>query len=532
MAGPGRRTLKPRNSQIRGPAIGRTQSVPSPVGGLNAVDSLASMPPEDAVVLDNFFPQPTTVDLRNGAESWATGLPGWVETLMGYADNAGNEKLFAISGTAVYNATASGAIGAAVVSSLTNARWESVNVSVPGGAWLYAGNGVDKPLAFDGTTWTKVDAASTPAITGVTTTKLRNPAVWKTRLWFVEDLTTKAWYLPVQSIGGAATSFDLATVWSLGGYLQSIMTFSLSSSTSFDDFIGFLSTEGQLAVYQGTNPGSAATFSLQGVYTLGKPVGRRCWFKYGADAIIICSDGLISVSRLISVGIQQPKDAITYKIMKLVNSDIQAYAANFGWMGVIHPLGNKLILNVPENTNSRYHQYVQNTVNGADGAWCTYGLISSPWNAACFCVLGDKLYWGGNTIVYEGDTGQNDAGTQILGSMAPAFNYFGTNRQKRFTMVRPVILTDGTVTPALGLNLDFNINLPTGVPTFSGSTAALWDVALWDVSYWSSGPTVQKNWQTIYGVGFSAGVYMTLASNASKASVLAFDYVLTDGGVL
>src|SRR6185436_12620797 len=210
-------------------------------------------------------------------------------------------------------------------------------------------------------------------ITGVTTTTLRNPAVWKTRLWWVQDHTTKAWYLPVQSIGGAATSFDLATVWNLGGYLQSIMTFSLSSATSFDDFIGFLSSEGQLAVYQGTNPASAATFTLQGVYNTGKPVGRRCWFKYGADAVIICSDGLVSVSKLISVGLLRSKDAISYKIMKLVQSDLQAYSSNFGWQGVVHPFGNKLIVNVPENTNSRYHQYVQNTTNGASGAWATNG---------------------------------------------------------------------------------------------------------------------------------------------------------------
>jgi hypothetical protein len=451
---------------------------------------------------------------------------------MGYANNSGAEKLFAISGTSVYDATASGAIGAAVVTSLTNARWESTNVSTPAGAFLYAGNAVDKPLFYDGASWVKVDAASTPAITGVTTTKLRNPVVWKNRLWWVEDATTKAWYLPVQSIGGAANSLDLATIWTKGGYLQSVMTFSLSSATSFDDFIAFFSSEGQLAVYQGSDPSSAATFSLQGVYNTGKPVGRRCWFKYGPDAILICSDGLISVAKLISVGVQENQEALSYKIMQLVQNDLQAYSGNFGWMGVVYPFGNKVIVNVPENTNSRSHQYVQNTTKGASGSWCTYGLLSSPWNAACFCVLGDNLYWGGNTIVYQGDVGQSDAGSQIFGSMSPAFSYFGTNRQKRFTMLRPIILSTGNVTPALGLNLDFNTTLPTGVPTFSTATIPLWNVALWNVSYWSRGPIIQKNWQTIYGVGFSASVYLTLASTAAQVSVLSMDWVLEDGGTL
>lgn len=529
MSLPSRRFLKPRNSPIRGKATGRTASVPAPVGGLNAVDSIAAMPPEDSIILDNFFPQPTYVQLRGGSANWVTGLPSFVETLMGFSDNTTTERLFAISGTSVYDVTSTGAVGAAVVTGLSNARWEYVNVSVPGGARLYAANGVDKPLYYDGTNWVHVDGVSTPAITGVTTTKLRNPAVWKTRLWFVEDHSTKAWYLPVQSIGGAATSFDLATIWNLGGELQSILTFSLSSATSFDDYIGFLSTEGQLAVYQGTDPGSASTFSLVGVYTMGKPVGRRCWFKYSNDAAVICSDGLVSVQRVISVGIKNPKDAISYKIQQLINADIQNYSGNFGWQGVVYPLGNKVILNVPQSSNSQSHQYVMNTLHGA---WCSYGLMNSPWNASCFCVLGDKLYWGGNTIVYQGDTGVNDSGTQIFGSMQPAFSYFGTNRQKRFTMLRPIMLTSGALTPALGLCLDFATKLPTGTPTFSQQAGGIWGVSLWGSGLWGGSLTVQKNWQTVYGVGFSASIYMQVATTKSEVRVLSFDWTMEDGGVL
>ena len=263
---------------------------------------------------------------------------------------------------------------------------------------------------------------------------------------------------------------------------------------------------------------------------MGKPIGRRCWFKYGADAVIICSDGFVSVTALISVGVQQPKNAISYKILQLVNNDVQSYSANFGWMGVVYPLGNKVIINVPQNANSRSYQYVMNTINNN---WCSFGLISSPWNAACFCVLGDKLYYGGNTIVAQADTGQSDAGTQILGTVKPAFSYIGTDRQKRFTMVRPMIQTTGQVTPALALNTDFSNVLPTGTPTFSTTANPMWNVALWNVSFWASGPLLQKDWQTIYGIGFAATVYLTLASTVSQVALLSLDYVYEQGsGIL
>src|ERR1700743_3557978 len=89
-----------------GAATGTTHSIPAPVGGLNAVSSIAAMPEQDALIMDNWFPQTTFVQLRNGYTSHSTGLPAWVETLMGYSDETGVEKLFGISGTAVYDCTA------------------------------------------------------------------------------------------------------------------------------------------------------------------------------------------------------------------------------------------------------------------------------------------------------------------------------------------------------------------------------------------------------------------------------------------
>ena len=43
-----------------------TASITSPIGGWNARDSIAEMPATDAVTLNNFFPTPTDVQLRQG----------------------------------------------------------------------------------------------------------------------------------------------------------------------------------------------------------------------------------------------------------------------------------------------------------------------------------------------------------------------------------------------------------------------------------------------------------------------------------
>lgn len=56
-------------------------SVPAPVGGWNARDSIANMEPADAYQLTNFFPGVSNLVLRGGYENWATGISGQVQTL-------------------------------------------------------------------------------------------------------------------------------------------------------------------------------------------------------------------------------------------------------------------------------------------------------------------------------------------------------------------------------------------------------------------------------------------------------------------
>jgi hypothetical protein len=514
-----------------GPARGQvaqTYALQAPTGGLNAVNALAAMPETDAIVMDNFFPQPSYVQLRSGYGNWATGLPGWVETLMGYS-NAAGEKLFAISGGKIYDATLQGAIGAPVVTGLTNSRWEYTNVATAGGQFLYAANAADPPQLYSGTAWTAITAVSTPAITGVVTTLLRNPTVWKNRVWFVEDGSMRAWYLPTASIGGAALPFDFGAIFRLGGKLQSIMTASLTDGSTFDEYICFMSTEGEIALYRGTDPSQVGMFVLQGIYRVGKPVGRRCWFKYGADTIVICSDGYVSLTKLISIGRVNTEEAISYKIQMLVNNDVQAYGNNFGWEGVVSPLGNKMILNVPQNENSVQYQYVMNTLNNS---WCTFGRFASPWLAATFCVLGNNLFFGGSNYVALADTGQSDNGNNITGLLKTAFSYFNSNVQKMVVAARPIILADGTISPTIYVNVDFQDVHAATAPTTLPSTGSAWNLAPWNVSSWAVGLDVQKGWQTVGGVGFTVSLYFSVSTKSSQVQIQSIDYLYQLGGII
>lgn len=53
-------------SRRPGAAKSQSLSLPSPIGGLNARDSVANMKGTDALQMDNWFPQTTDVAVRRG----------------------------------------------------------------------------------------------------------------------------------------------------------------------------------------------------------------------------------------------------------------------------------------------------------------------------------------------------------------------------------------------------------------------------------------------------------------------------------
>lgn len=518
----------PLNRGERGSAnnITGSKSVPAPVGGLNARDSLANMPETDAVILENFFPTPSSVDSRLGYRSWATGLPAWVETLATY-NGTSSKKMFAVSDGKIYDVTTQGAVGAAAVSGLTNSRHQFVNFSTLGGHYMYLVNGADKPQIYDGSAWTAVDGASTPAITGVTTTNLISVNSFKNRLWFIEKNSTKIWYLPVNSIGGAATKIDFGPLFKLGGYLMAMATWSIDNAAGVDDYAAFISSEGEVLTYKGIDPDFSSTWALAAQFRVGRPIGRRCTARVGSDVLVICADGLFPLSKALLTDRSQVQDAISNKITNLINNDVQQYNANFGWQVLLYPIGNKLYVNVPRVENSVQYQYVMNTITGA---WTKF----TGMNAACWELLNDSVYFGGSGTVYQADYGYTDNTAAITLKGKPAFSYFGNKgRQKQFTLIRPIFLSQGKVSAAIQINTDFQDVAPTATPTYSGTTGSLWDVSYWTTpTYWGGLNNLLKSWQAGRGVGFCATVNMVLQVKGVGVQWQSTDYVYQMGGTL
>lgn len=512
-------------------AVSRAVNLPAPVGGWNARDSLANMGPLDAVYMTNMVPSPTSVDVRMGYTEHAT-FTGQCETIFYYYGGNSQKTFAAVSnaGGKIYDITNPGAVGAAVKSGLTNARFQYTNSANTAGAFMTMVNGADKRLLYDGTTWTQ-DGDATHDITGVDSATFINVNLYQNRLWFAQENTLCAWYLGTQAISGAATKFDISSFCPHGGNLVALGTWTMDAGYGMNDMLAFITSNGDIVVYQGTDPSSATTWSMIGVWWLGSPIGMRPFVKFKGDLAIITQDGVIPMSSALQSSRLDPKTAISNKIQYAVSLAISEHGSNFGWQLLPFPRENLLILNVPINEGSAQQQYVMSTIQRSDGgyAWCNF----TGWEANCWELVGDDIYFGSDGFVALAWNTNGDNGTNIQADCLQAFNAFGAQgAQKRFTLLRPTVLTSGSPAIDVGLNIDFNLDPPTTPLTFLATNYASWDSANWDAGIWGATLNVQNQWQGANGIGYWAAPNYSSASDGIETKWVNTTIVFESGGIL
>jgi len=512
--------ISPR-AMVQGTAA-QVQSLPAPLGGWNARDSIANMEPTDAVTLINMFPTVSNLTMRGGYTKHATGLDGKVQTLMVYNDGNNTEMFAVTSAGKIYDVTAGGAVGAPVVTGLTNGIWEYINITTAGGSFLMAVNGEDSALLYDGATWTN------PAITGVTSANLSNITLFKNRIWFIEQYTLKAWYLPTSSIAGAAQYIDMSSIAKYGGHLVDLDTWTLDAGYGVDDNLAFITSIGETIVYRGTDPASAATWSLIGVWKLGSPVGTRCMLKWGGDLLILTYDGLMPLAASLQSSRLDPRVALSDKIQGAITAATTQYGGNHaavGWQVVYTAKNNAVWINVPV-ADGQQQQYVMNTITKS---WAQF----IGWAAYCWEIYQDDPYFGCDGYVGKAwDDNYTDYTSNITTQTLQAFNYFGSRGVKKyFTRARPSLFTNGDPTISVGMNIDFDTSDTTAPVTFTGSAYGVWDAvtSTWDTAIWGADLTVQNTWLGITGIGYCGGLQVKTASSGLQIQWASTDVVYQTG---
>lgn len=479
-------------------------TLPAPVGGLNGFDGLADMPAKDAFVLDNWFPNSTTVDTRTGCVAFATGVGGPVESIETYAGGAASKMLVFGAGK-VFAVTAAGPVGAPLQSGRTSNIITSCMFSNAGAQFLLGVSGADAPFSYDGTTFANL------VITGMTGSQntFHNIFAFKGRVFLAQKDQLGFYYLAVGAIQGAAAYFDLSQVAKKGGYLQGIASFSADSGNGPGDYIVFITSEGEYIVYAGTDPSSAANWSLVSRYYASAPIGRKGWFNFRSDLYIICDEGIVSFAQIRSNGSTGAELEFLSAKLGRYFTDLKVNAANHGWCAIVYPRSNMLIVNAPASgaESGDYYQFPMNTNTNA---WCRF----RDWNALTWAIFNKRAYFG----TYDGrvmlaDETLLDDGKPIKCNARQAYNYFDDGKgmgasDKHFHFATFVCSTEGTPPLSAELNVNFEDDEPDYIGNLSAGTGAIWDIAIWDVDGWGSEGATQNFTTAFAKIGYAASIWL------------------------
>jgi hypothetical protein len=579
-----------------------TASLPSPIGGWNARDSLAEMNPLDAVQMVNFFPTPTDVTLRKGFTRHSTGITGAVLSIFNYNSPTGRQ-LFASTASTIYNVDTSTATVS--LTGITSGEWVHTSLTTAGGSFMPAVNGADPMIVYDGTIWSKSATTATaqtistitrggtenltatlttavahglvtgntitvagavPAqfngayritvtgtdtftytmatapsgdastvgtytvkyyITGENSNTFATVNLFKERLYFVIENTLDFCYLPVDSINGAVSRFPLGGIFKNGGYLQAMGTWTIDAGYGVDDLAAFVTSNGEVAVYKGSDPSDPNDWSLVGIWQLGQTFNRKCMFKFGGDLLVLTEGGLVPLSAGLQSTRLDPRVNITDKIFYAISQATSQYSTFYGWQINYFARQNMLILNVPVIGGSE--QYVMHNITKS---WSRFTNIK----ANCWELSGDDMFFGGIGFVGKFYDTNADAGSNIRGFVQQAYSYFESRGQlKRFTLVRPILQTDnGLPTVLCGLSVDFETIDLTSQISFNPAILQTgeWDLDIWDNANWGGGLTTTKIWQGVSGLGYAGSVSLNVVSQGIEFHWASTDYVMERGGIL
>lgn len=507
--------LKPSATPIKAAAaqVSQLQNNPPPTGGLNLRDPISSMSPLDAMSLDNIIPRQQGVELRKGNRVHTEALEGVspYKSVFGFNDpNNINNRLFAAADGDIYDVTNSPAVISQAGTGSTSDQWWTVQFANSAGVFLLA-------VSPDAGYWT-YDSVNgwvdrTASVTGLPI-NVRTVAVWKRRIWFTIEDSGDVYYMQdVDAITGTAVLFPMGSVLRNGGAISSLVNWTIDAGFSLDDYLVAVGTEGDIGVWEGTDPSSADTFRLKGIWYIGPVPKYGCYFTpFGGDVMILSQQGLIPMSRLVS-GQYNEAAANTMpasKIQPVLAPLVNALRSAESWGLLMVPKESILIIQMPANTSGVFQQFVMNTITGAWGTFSNMHMQASA-------LLNGDLYYAdeaGQIIHglygdYDNEDINGENGSAIVGDVFTAFNPYDTPAQlKKFHMVRPIFLAPTAPSVLLQLNTQYALGNVSGAPSFTSTKEGQWDGSNWNESFFAGSINTYQAWVGVVGLGYYGSIRM------------------------
>jgi hypothetical protein len=507
----------------------------APLNGLHTDIALASQDEKDALEIVNFFVKPKGLEIRHGHQEWFDELDSKAQTLLPFEGAGGsNSKLFAATLEGMYDVTTQTDNVSTPAKSLTfgtqgadvTSYWSHLNFSAAGTNYLCCvspGNGYKTYDNAGG--WVDHPAGvSAGEINGTSPTNFKIISQWKERLWMVKEDESTAWYLPVNSIAGAISEYDFGPMLEHGGSIAAITSWTLDGGAGIDDLLVIIGKEGDVVVYQGTDPDSASTFAIVGKWYIGKvPENDRFFTNFGGDLWILSESGMVSMARLLKGepaerataasqgGPEQTQDfqRINGKLAELIS----AYHADKGWQMMYVPKVESVIVKPPAN-NPSYADYMYVFHIHGKG-WSTFEDLPCEtlgvFNGQLFGTDSTDEVYQHLTVATDGADFSGTGGSIVDCRVRTGFTDLELpGVQKTFQMVAPLFVATDEPSVSLRVNTQFDQSTQAASPSYVAGTGAIWDTSTWDNAVWAGGEESYESWVGCEAVGYYGSLDMAV----------------------
>ena len=526
-------------------------TMPAPTRGLVLSENLAFMKPGGAMVCDNWVPTMRGVKLRGGCVRWCT-LPETTPIISAFEYVSSNvERMFAANASKLYDVSGTPTL---VKGGQGSGNYAAAQLANAAGDWLIAVNDAgDFPLRFNGLTWETLDAAYIPPggmPSKITVNLTTYPGakvvdgehlvyVWKyrNRLFFIEESSMNVWYLPLNAVGGELHMIPLSGAATRGGELIFGATWSLDAGDGVDDKCILATTLGELLVFTGSDPASAASWRQEGRFQIDPPMGMNAHINLGGDLLIATTDGIVPISAAITkVAEALDLAKTTYNIRSLWRQEAAEKREwpwtmkrwdEYGGMFVTFPGGRPGFENC-------------GVVNTGTGAWCRF----TGWDATCWIRMRENLFFGtqDGKIMHADRSGTDDGQPYV----ATLIGNWGAMQSQPSEVVwhqaRAVFIaqTGEPFLPQLSSCVNFVLDAPTppdaglDVDVFDVWGQGIWDDALWDQQALPAPAMRTTMWVSIGTTGYTHApvVQATIAQHAKPTvELVSIDAVFERQGV-
>lgn len=358
--------------------------------------------------------------------------------------------------------------------------------------------------------------------------------VWayKNRLFFILKDSLDVYYLPVDQITGAASHFPMGAQFSLGGKLFIGATWSLDAGDGLNDNCVFMTDEGEIVIYSGTNPAAAETWEKVGRYQTGKPRGPKAFIRAGGDLVFDTDIGKVPLSQSLQTDYSVlSSSAISYSIETAWNEAVLLRADRI-WDSIVWTEKQMVVTMLPTINEQPPAMYV---TNARTGAWASF----TGWDGTCLEIFNGRLFFGSqNGKVIEAYVTGLDQGLPYTATYVPLFTDLGdSGAEKIGLMARVQTRGPYQIQPQMSLQTNYVVTLPSvpaAAPIPEGSE---WGTGIWGQSVWGAqrARTWQGEWVSVGGYGYALSPAMQVTSGSIiplDSEIVAIDcsYDMADWG--